>query len=456
MPKAHLEKLPRTIWLEADAADGVFGVYLVDQTRLPLQGDILCCRTLDAVQTAIQSLAVRGAPALGVAAAMALALWAVNESEHEEVAAFLADLHQAAARIVATRPTAVNLSWGAARLVQHAHELVDASLTATTGDSGSATAAGGLSDVERLAATDGTGKSARPATTGDSGSATAAGGLSDAERLAYLRQGLIAFAREMAACDERTNRALGAQGAALLKPDSQVLTICNTGSLATAFFGTALGVVYTAYEQDKVRHVWVCETRPLNQGGRLTLWELMTCGIPATLIADHMAASCMAKGLVSCVLVGADRICANGDTANKVGTLSLAILAAHYGLPFYVVAPRSSIDPTLACGTGIPIEQRDPRELAGFTASGVILPADDEQVRALDLLTAKGTGALSLKGGEGLLLSRKGAAYAFDAWFATTPPNASIYNPAFDVTPAALITAIVTEDALHRPPYHFA
>jgi methylthioribose-1-phosphate isomerase len=164
-----------------------------------------------------------------------------------------------------------------------------------------------------------------------------------------------------------------------------------------------------------------------------------------------MAASVMAQGQVDAVLVGADRICANGDTANKIGTLGLAVLAKHYAIPFYVCAPTSTIDRSLSDGSKIPIEQRDPRELMGCTVSGVITPDDETSAKAFDALTAQGSRAIALKGGHQMQLSRKGGAYSFDAWFATTPPQAPVYNPAFDVTPANLITSIITEDGIYRP-----
>jgi methylthioribose-1-phosphate isomerase len=181
----------------------------------------------------------------------------------------------------------------------------------------------------------------------------------------------------------------------------------------------------------------------------------MRCGIPATLIADSMAATCMATGRVDCVLVGADRICANGDAANKIGTLSLAVLAAHFGLPFYVVAPRSSIDASLTSGAEIEIEQRDARELAGFTATGLITPANSAEADALRLLTEAGARELSLDAGQRLSLVREEAGYRLDGWFSSTPEGAAVFNPAFDVTPGELITAIVTEDGVFRAPYCF-
>jgi methylthioribose-1-phosphate isomerase len=405
MSTLDFSKLPRTIWWDVDPHDGVAGVYLIDQTRLPLQGDVLCCRTLEGVETAICTLALRGAPALGVGAAMAVALWSENESATSTATSsstaaeeWLVGIDEAARRIGAARPTAVNLSWGAERARLCAHRSVEQGLS-----------------------------------------------------LAAAKEALVAFAQQMAADDEATNRAIGAAGAALIMPGSRLLTHCNAGSLGTAYFGTALGVVYTAFEQGKVEHVWTCETRPLNQGARLSAWELMCVGVPCALITDSMAASVMAQGWVDAVVVGADRICANGDTANKVGTLGLALLAEHYAIPFYVCAPSSTIDRSLADGSQIPIEQRDPREVAGFSASGVITPDDAAVTAALDALTAKGARALSLNAGHQMTLERKGGAYAFDAWFKTTPPHVEIYNPAFDVTPARSITAIITEDGVHKP-----
>ncbi|MCL1847344.1 MAG: S-methyl-5-thioribose-1-phosphate isomerase [Coriobacteriia bacterium] len=398
VPKADLSNLPRTIWWDTDPVDGVPGVYLIDQTRLPLQGDILCCRTLVGVETAIQSLALRGAPALGLGAALAVALYSENESAATTGEEWLAGIDQAAERIAQARPTAINLAWGANRAKEHAHDLIAQNTS-----------------------------------------------------LMSAKEALVAFVQQMLADDEATNRAIAANGAPLLAPHSRVLTHCNAGSLATAFYGTALGVIYTAFNNDKIDHVWACETRPLNQGARLTTWELMCAGIPNTLIADNMAATVMAQGWVDAVLVGADRICANGDTANKVGTLGLAVLAQHFAIPFYVCAPTSTIDRSFADGSQIPIEQRDPRELAGFTASGIITPQGAQEAQALDALTAAGSHDLSFKAGHQMTVERKGGAYALDAWFLTTPPGADIFNPAFDVTPARLITNIITEDGVYNP-----
>jgi methylthioribose-1-phosphate isomerase len=301
-------------------------VRLIDQRRLPGELVFLEARTLDQLYDAIRTLAVRGAPALGVAGAMGIALAAVTGVPLEE----------AAARLVATRPTAVNLAWG----------------------------------VERaLAAAD-----------------------------------PVAEAQRVAAEDVERNRRLGAYGAPLLPREGRVYTHCNAGALACAGYGTALGVIRAAHEQGSRLAVWVGETRPALQGARLTAWELDRLGVPSTLVADVMAGSLMAAGEVDSVVVGADRIAANGDVANKVGTYGLAVLARHHGVPFYVAAPTSTID--LACPTGadIPIERRSPDEV---TAVGATVVA---------------------------------------------PPGMAAENRAFDVTPAELVTAIVTEEGVATQP----
>jgi methylthioribose-1-phosphate isomerase len=406
----NLSRLPRTLWWEVDKTDGVSGIYLIDQTRLPLQGDALCCRTVEGACLAIETLAVRGAPALGVMGAMTLALWAVNESRDETTDTFLAHLAEVAEQVSAARPTAVNLSWGVAHLFDFASARAQALAVASEG-------------------------------IGD-----------EASRLGQLKEEMVAAAQQMAADDEAVNRSIGAHAAALLDERAyNVLTHCNAGSLATAYYGTALGGIYTAYEQGKINHVWVDETRPVNQGARLTAWELMVAGVPSTLIVDSAAAGVMANGWVDAVFVGADRIAANGDVANKVGTLMLAQLAHAYGIPFYVLAPSSSIDATTATGADIVIEQRDPRELEGVTVCGVIQPDAAGVARAFDLLTDKGACELKLDHESRLLVDRKGGGYRFDAWFRTTPPKVQVYNPAFDVTPAALISAVITEDGVYAP-----
>ena len=283
---------------------------------------MLECRSVDELCAAITGLAVRGAPALGAAGAMGIALAAATGEP----------LDDAARRLKATRPTAANLAWGVERAV---------------------------------AASD-------PA--------------EEAERIA--------------SDDVARNRRLGAHGAALLPAEARVLTHCNAGSLACVGYGTALGVVRAAHESGRRPSVWVDETRPVLQGGRLTAWELQRLGIPFTLVADVMAGSLMAGGEVDAVVVGADRIAANGDVANKIGTYALAVLAHHHGLPFYVAAPLSTFDPDCPDGSQIPIERRDPDEVA-------------------------------VVGGRRL-----------------APAGIEVENRAFDVTPRELVTAYVTEEGV--------
>jgi methylthioribose-1-phosphate isomerase len=371
---------------------------LIDQTRLPLTGDVLSCQKLEGIELAIQTLAVRGAPALGVAAAMAIAIASENESTAADIDGWLGEIDAAAARIGAARPTAVNLAWAANRTRDYAHELASTSRT-----------------------------------------------------LPELKAALVQFAQQMATDDESTNRAIGAHGAPLLPENARVLTHCNAGSLATAYFGTAGAVIYTAFAAGCISHVWVDETRPLNQGARLTAWEMMAANVPCTLISDSMAAHVMQSGWVDAILVGADRICANGDTANKIGTLALAIAAKHFDIPFYICAPLSTVDVSLSDGSLIPIEQRDRRELAGFTATGTFQTGDELTFRALNTLTASGVKNLEFNQPHEMTVYRKGDGFAFDGWFINTPPELPIYNPAFDVTPAELITAIICEQGVFAP-----
>jgi len=358
---------------------------------------VLACNTYDGVCMAIKTLAVRGAPALGVAAALAVALWSETDgADIEDVDVYLQRMDEVVVEIVSTRPTAVNLFWGAARIRTLALRNADM----------------GIEDLRAL---------------------------------------VLQEALDMMEQDEARNRKLGEHGAELLGENSKVLTHCNAGSLATAYFGTALGVIFTAYEQGKIEHVWVDETRPVNQGGRLTAWELRVAGIPSALITDNMAASVMKNGWVDAVIVGADRICANGDTANKIGTYGLAVLAKEHGIPFYVAAPTSTVDLTISEGSEIVIEERDPREVEGFTVSGFFEPDSAEATRAFDLLTKEGPYQVPLTKGHQMVLDRKGGAYSFDAWFKMTPPGVEIYNPAFDITPAEYITAFITEVGVVRP-----
>ena len=327
-------------------------VVLLDQRRLPADEVYLECRTWHEVAEAIRTLAVRGAPAIGVAAACGVAL-AARESTARTARELSADLEAAMAGLGTTRPTAVNLFWALERM----RRLVRKHL-------------GGSVDE--------------------------------------LRAGLAAEAEEILEEDIASNRRLGAHGARLIPPDARILTHCNAGGLATAGYGTALGVVRGAVEAGLHPFVWVDETRPVLQGARLTAWELAREGIPHTVIADVAAASIMAQGEVDLVVVGADRIAANGDTANKIGTYGLAVLAQAHAIPFYVAAPFSTIDRALADGSAIPIEERDPREVQELAGRRIV------------------------------------------------PSASPACNPAFDVTPARLITAIVTERGVFRSPYAFA
>jgi methylthioribose-1-phosphate isomerase len=300
-------------------------------------------------------LAVRGAPALGAAGGYGVALACARAGgggAGVRSATVVKAAAEAADRLIATRPTAVNLAWGARRVLAAAE-------AAATGE-------GGAEKVRRAA-------------------------LEEAERLA--------------AQDVADNRALGRHGAALVPEGARVLTHCNAGGLACVGYGTALGVIRAAAEAGKSPRVWVDETRPVLQGARLTAWELDRLGIAATLVADVMAGSLMASGDVDLVVVGADRVAANGDVANKIGTYSVAVLAAHHGVPFYVAAPTATIDLATPTGAGIPVEERSA-----------------EEVRRV--------GRVRL-----------------------APAGVPVLNRAFDVTPAALVTAIVTELGVARPPY---
>ena len=345
-----VENLPRTLEFGRQADDeGIERLWMsiVDQRQLPDELTILTLRTHEAAIDAIKTLAVRGAPAIGVAGAGAVALWAANEARLDDLNEYAQELHRVADRVSSARPTAVNLSWGVKRVVRAMREAL-----------------------------------------ADGGAAAAA-------------QAAETCVREMAAQDEACNRAIGANGARLLAPGSRVLTHCNAGSLATVFYGTALGVIYAAFEQKRIVHVYCDETRPVGQGVRLTAWELTKAGIPCTVQCDGMAAMLMKQGLVDAVIVGADRICANGDTANKVGTYQLAIAASYHRVPFYVAAPTSTIDTALSAGGQIPIEFRDASEVAAFESF-----------------------------------------------------EPHVYNPAFDITPASLINGFITERGVIRPVVH--
>ncbi len=324
---------------------------LLDQTRLPTEEVERAYASWQEVAEAIRTLVVRGAPAIGVAAAFGVVL-AARQSDAGDSSALLADLEEALKGLAATRPTAVNLFWA----------------------------------LDRMRRTIDAGRGLPVATLGDR---------------------LLAEAHAILSEDIAANRAMGAHGAALVPEGARLLTHCNAGALATAGYGTAVGVIRAAHERGRLKLVWVDETRPVMQGSRLTAWELGKEGIPHRLISDVTAGFVMKRGEVDLVVTGADRIAANGDTANKIGTYSVAVLARHHSIPFYVAAPYSTIDPSIPSGASIVIEERDAGEVRGVAGRQ------------------------------------------------TAPSATPVFNPAFDVTPAELITAIITERGVIRPPYRF-
>lgn len=321
-------------------------VVLLDQTQLPTAVVEVRLVTWQEVAEAIRTMVVRGAPAIGIAAAYGVVL-AASRSRAGSVEVLREDVERACSGLVATRPTAVNLAWAVGCMRERAAEP--------------------YADPQSM-------------------------------RDALLVQAESLHADEVDRC-----RRIGGHGAELLRAGAQVLTHCNAGALATAGIGTALGVIRAAHRRDPSLHVWVDETRPLLQGARLTAWELREEGIPATLVTDSAAGWLMAQGKVDAVITGADRIARNGDVANKIGTYGLSVLARVHNLPFYVAAPTSTIDTTIATGEDIPIEHRRGDELGP-----------------------------------------------------SVPEGFGVYNPAFDITPAANISAIITEHGVRRPPYRFA
>jgi methylthioribose-1-phosphate isomerase len=327
------------------------GVRFIDQTRLPLEESYVLATTYEQVADVIVTMVVRGAPAIGVSAAYGVALGAIrsNASTAEE---FAPEFEKICVRLAGTRPTAVNLFWAIDRMK-------------------------GL--FARLRAR----HAAMP----------------------EIKEKFLAEAHAMYDEDIEACKAMGAFGGALLPQEGGVLTHCNAGALATCGYGTALGVIRSAVEEGKQIHVYADETRPFLQGARLTAWELMADGIPTTVICDNMAASLMRAGRIQAVVVGADRIAANGDFANKIGTYNVAILAKEHGIPFYCAAPWSTIDTATPTGDAIPIEERNAVEVTHH-------------------------------GGKQL-----------------TPHGVGICNPAFDVTPAKYVSAIITERGVLRAPY---
>ncbi len=323
-------------------------VRLLDQSRLPERVEFLDCRDYQAVGRAIKELRVRGAPAIGVTAAMGVALGAqsINTVSYDEFFNAMLDICD---RLAETRPTAVNLFWAIERMKRT------------------------LADLR-------------------------------GQPVAEIKRHLVEESQRILEEDIAINKAMGRHGAALVKSGQTILTHCNAGALATAGYGTALGVVRAAWEQGKKIKVLADETRPVLQGARLTAWELMQDGIPVTLITDNMSGALMKQGLVHLCIVGADRIAANGDVANKIGTYSVAVLAKAHGIPFYVAAPSSTIDLATPSGDQIPIEQRNPREVTSVCGGAPVAPAGVE-----------------------------------------------VFNPAFDVTPASYVTAIITERGVLKP-----
>ncbi|MDD2233455.1 MAG: S-methyl-5-thioribose-1-phosphate isomerase [Desulfitobacteriaceae bacterium] len=322
---------------------------VIDQTKLPAE-EVYCeAKTHEEVAELIESMVVRGAPAIGAVVAYGYALGALEfQGSREE---FFAHLENVQARLKATRPTAVNLSWALRRMEDRLREM------------------------------------------------------RDAEDLELICAALVDEANAIAEDDRRMNKLIGEYGNTLVPEKATILTHCNAGALATVEYGTALGVIRTAFEAGKTVHVYATETRPLLQGARLTAWELFKAGIPVTLIADNMAGWLMQQDKIDLVIVGADRVVANGDTANKIGTYSLAVLAHTHGIPFYVAAPTSTIDLKMRTGMEIPIEQRSDKEMRELFGKQI------------------------------------------------TPAEIDVYNPAFDVTPAKYITGIITENGIVAPPY---
>ena len=325
------------------------GVRFIDQTKLPTEETYLTCKTCEQVADAIRNMVVRGAPAIGVAAAMGIAL-GVKNSKAASSAELKPELDRMCEAMAQTRPTAVNLFWGIRRMQEKFEDL-----------------------------------RTRP--------------------IAQIKKAMVEEAQRMHAEDIAANQAMGRHGATLMPAQGGVLTHCNAGALATCGYGTALGVIRAAVEQGKKINVYADETRPFLQGSRLTAWELMKDGIPTTVISDNMAGAMMRQGKIGAIVVGADRIAANGDVANKIGTYTVAVLAKENGIPFYVAAPISTIDLDTPDGSQIPIEQRNLREVTHFAGKAI------------------------------------------------APEGVQVENPAFDVTPAKYVSAIITERGVARAPY---
>jgi methylthioribose-1-phosphate isomerase len=329
-------------WTEA-------GVRFIDQTKLPTEEIYVTCGNYEEVADAIRTMIVRGAPAIGVAAAMGVALGA-QKSAARDHAGLRQEFDEVCKVIGGTRPTAVNLFWAIERMRRQ------------------------FDSAQKLS-------------------------------IAEIKKALVEEAQRMYVEDIAANQAMGRHGATLMPASGGVLTHCNAGALATCGYGTALGVIRAAVEAGKKIHVFADETRPFLQGSRLTAWELNKDGIPTTVISDNMAGAMMRQGKIGAVVVGADRIAANGDVANKIGTYMVAVLAKEHGIPFYVAAPWSTVDLATPDGSGIPIEQRSATEVTHFAGKRV------------------------------------------------TPEGIQVENPAFDVTPNKYVAAIITERGVARAPY---
>jgi len=327
-------------------------VVMIDQRKLPASEVYVTCKTANEVAKAIKTMVIRGAPAIGVAAAMGIAV-GMTRSRATGTKQFTTEFQKTCELMAGTRPTAVNLFWA----------------------------------IERM-------------------KKAFAAAAHDGQSVDEIKRRLVAEARAIHDEDVQSCRTMGAHGATLVPSSARILTHCNAGALATAGYGTALGVIRAAAEQGKTIAVLADETRPFLQGARLTAWELVRDGINTTVITDNMAGAMMRLGQVDLVVVGADRIAANGDVANKIGTYTVAVLAKEHGIPFYVAAPLSTIDLNTPDGSGIPIEERNEREV-----------------------THVGSNRL-------------------------TPDGAHIRNPAFDVTPSQYVTAIITERGIARAPFH--
>lgn len=322
-------------------------VIMIDQTKLPNEEVYLKCQTYEDVADAIKRMVIRGAPAIGVAAAMGIALGAIK-IETSDRAKFLGEVNKITDVILATRPTAVNLFWAGKRMLRVLDE--------------------------------------------------------QEGNIDQIKTRLVQEANNILEEDIDTCRSIGRIGAELIKDNSVILTHCNAGALATAGYGTALGVVRCAYEAGKNIKVIATETRPFLQGARLTAWELHKDGIPVSLITDNMVGHIMSKGMVDAVVLGADRIARNGDFANKIGTYSISVLAKSHGIPFYVAAPISTIDYDCPEGSSIPIEERNTAEVTHILGNRIA-------------------------------------------------PDVNVYNPAFDITPSENISSIITEKAVVRDPF---